>query len=179
MVQSGVVGYIPYDSQKSKTYSLSTQAAKTVTPTTSNQTAVASGVYTTGAVTVKGDTYLKAENIKENVTIFGVKGSYKGGASVPTTSVLVDTENTFSYGYGVDVYLTRFVNGQIVNTHQFVGPYEYVQFNDVVVGSLITLTTNGFWLEDYTNVVAEYVTTDYSTVYLYTVGTGAYFMFWE
>ena len=37
---------------KSATKQLTVQAAKTVTPTTSNQTAVASGVYTTGAITV-------------------------------------------------------------------------------------------------------------------------------
>lgn len=37
---------------KSTTKQLTTQAAKTVTPTTSAQTAVASGVYTTGAITV-------------------------------------------------------------------------------------------------------------------------------
>lgn len=37
---------------KTGTKQLTTQAAKTVTPTTSAQTAVASGVYTTGAVTV-------------------------------------------------------------------------------------------------------------------------------
>ena len=37
---------------KSATKQLTTQAAKTITPSTSSQTAVASGVYTTGAVTV-------------------------------------------------------------------------------------------------------------------------------
>ena len=36
----------------SNTSQLSTQAAATITPTTSSQTAVASGKYTTGAVTV-------------------------------------------------------------------------------------------------------------------------------
>lgn len=37
---------------KSGTKQLTTQAAKTVTPTKSAQTAVSSGVYTTGAITV-------------------------------------------------------------------------------------------------------------------------------
>ena len=37
---------------KSGTKQLTTQSAKTITPSTSSQTAVASGVYTTGAVTV-------------------------------------------------------------------------------------------------------------------------------
>lgn len=60
---------------KSATQQLATQAAKTVTPSTSNQTAVASGKYTTGAVTVKGDANLKAANILEGVSIFGVTGT--------------------------------------------------------------------------------------------------------
>lgn len=64
---------------KSATKQLPTQAAKTVTPGTTNQTAVASGRYTTGAVTVKGDANLKAENIAEGVSIFGVQGAFAGG----------------------------------------------------------------------------------------------------
>ena len=63
---------------KSATKQLTVQAAKTVTPTTSNQTAVASGRYTTGAVTVKGDSNLKAANIKKGVSIFGVTGTDVG-----------------------------------------------------------------------------------------------------
>lgn len=65
---------------KSATKQLTTQAAKTVTPTTSNQTAVASGRYTTGEVTVKGDANLVAGNIKSGTTIFGVTGSYAGSS---------------------------------------------------------------------------------------------------
>ena len=60
---------------KSATKQLTTQAAKTVTPTTSNQTAVASGRYTTGAVTVKGDANLVPANIVSGKSIFGVAGS--------------------------------------------------------------------------------------------------------
>lgn len=63
---------------KSATKQLTTQAAKTVTPGTSAQTAVSSGVYTTGAVTVAGDSNLVAGNIKSGVSIFGVSGNYAG-----------------------------------------------------------------------------------------------------
>ena len=63
---------------KSATKQLTTQAAKTVTPTTSNQTAVESGRYTTGAVTVEGDANLVAGNIKSGISIFGVTGTYAG-----------------------------------------------------------------------------------------------------
>lgn len=69
----------------SATQQLTTQAAKTVTPSTSNQTAVASGRYTTGAVTVKGDSNLKAENIASGVSIFGVTGTFSGKATETVT----------------------------------------------------------------------------------------------
>lgn len=52
------------------------QAAKTVTPSASEQVAVNSGLYTTGAVKVAGDSDLVAGNIKSGVAIFGVKGTY-------------------------------------------------------------------------------------------------------
>lgn len=109
-------GYVSAGTRQS-THRLSTQAAKTITPSTSSQTAVAKGRYTTGAVTVaaipstyvkpsatkaattytpgtsnqtiaagtycsgaqtiKGDANLKAANIAEGVTIFGVTGTHK------------------------------------------------------------------------------------------------------
>lgn len=67
---------------KSATQQLTTQGAKTVTPTTTNQTAVASGRYTTGDVVVSGDANLVPENIAEGVSIFGVQGTHSGGGGV-------------------------------------------------------------------------------------------------
>lgn len=63
---------------KSATQQLTTQGAKTVTPTTTEQIAVASGRYTTGDIKVAGDANLKAENIAEGVSIFGVSGTHSG-----------------------------------------------------------------------------------------------------
>lgn len=81
---------------KSATKQLTTQAAKTVTPSTANQTAVAIGRYTTGAVTVKGDANLVAGNIKSGTTIFGVTGTYEGsgggGSSGGTCNVYFKPE---------------------------------------------------------------------------------------
>ena len=57
------------------TLQLATQGGKTVTPGTSQQTAVYSGRYTTGNIYVAGDPDLKPENIKSGVNIFGVAGS--------------------------------------------------------------------------------------------------------
>ena len=55
------------------------QEAKTVMPTTTEQTAVASGSFTSGAVKVAGDANLIADNIKQGVSIFGVLGMLEGG----------------------------------------------------------------------------------------------------
>lgn len=66
---------------KSATKQLTTQAGKTVTPGRTQQTAVASGRYTTGTVYVAGDSDLVAANIKKGVNIFGVAGTYEGESS--------------------------------------------------------------------------------------------------
>lgn len=57
-----------------------TKTATTYTPTTSNQT-IAAGTYCSGIQTIKGDANLKAENIAEGVSIFGVTGTHSGGGS--------------------------------------------------------------------------------------------------
>lgn len=75
-------GYVA-SGTKSATKQLSTQAAKTVTPTTTDQTAVAGAMYTTGEITVKGDANLIPENIVAGKTIFGVSGTATGADSLP------------------------------------------------------------------------------------------------
>lgn len=56
------------------TGSITSKAAATYTPTTSDQT-ISSGQYLSGAQTIKGDPNLQASNIANGVTIFGVEGS--------------------------------------------------------------------------------------------------------
>nr|DAN85338.1 MAG TPA: tail protein [Caudoviricetes sp.] len=70
------------------------QAAKTVTPTTTEQTAVASGSFTSGAVKVAGDANLVAENIKSGVSIFGVAGAAAAGQNIEGKFVTVDSTGT-------------------------------------------------------------------------------------
>ncbi len=66
------------------TGTIPSQAGTTIIPGTSDKTAVAAGRYTTGAVTVAGDSNLIAGNIKKGVNIFGVTGSLIGQASSVT-----------------------------------------------------------------------------------------------
>lgn len=56
------------------TGSISSKAAETYTPTTSDQT-ISAGQYLSGAQTIKGDANLASGNIANGVTIFGVTGS--------------------------------------------------------------------------------------------------------
>lgn len=58
----------------SETEQLTTQAAQTITPSTSDTT-IAAGQFLTGAQTIKGDANLVGSNIKSGVSIFGVAGS--------------------------------------------------------------------------------------------------------
>lgn len=81
-------------------------AAKTVTPTTTEQTAVASGSFTSGAVKVAGDANLVGENIKEGVSIFGVAGTLSGGGTVKAYKQVRDTTykatRTFTFDFEPD-----------------------------------------------------------------------------
>ena len=127
--QIGTSGYLASGTKKTK--SLTTQSAKTVTPTTSNQTAVASGRYTTGAVTVKGDSNLVAGNIKKGTSIFGVAGSYEGsggssgGGGVETCTVTIVDEDwmmptawhiicNVDYNNALEVYDMMLSDGDVI-----------------------------------------------------------------
>ena len=95
-------GYVS-SGTKSATKQLTTQAAKTVTPSASEQTAVDSGVYTTGAVKVSGDANLLAENIKNGISVFGVVGSYVGdGKKVATGTFTAPSDGKIS-STGLDI----------------------------------------------------------------------------
>lgn len=65
-----------HNGQGSITQSLSAQAAASVTPGTSQKTVVAAYKWVTGNQTVLGNSNLVAGNIKKNISIFGVTGTY-------------------------------------------------------------------------------------------------------
>ena len=56
------------------------KSAATYMPGTSDQS-IASGQYLNGTQTIKGDSNLTANNIRNGVSIFGVTGTYAGGGS--------------------------------------------------------------------------------------------------
>lgn len=79
------------DNSYSKTQQLTTKAATTYTPGTTNQT-IASGTYLTGTQTISGDANLIASNIISGVSIFGVNGNvvinkFYTGSSAPLSSL--------------------------------------------------------------------------------------------
>lgn len=76
------------------TGTIQSQAAQTITPGTSNKTIVA-GKYLSGVQTIKGDSNLKADNIKRGVSIFGVSGNViSRPESVSLESLLTTKEYT-------------------------------------------------------------------------------------
>lgn len=83
-------GYLSATGTDSATKQLSTKAATTYFPSTSNQT-IAKGTYCVGEQIIRGDTNLIAENIKSGVTIFGVNGSYEGSGSGGSVETVVGT----------------------------------------------------------------------------------------
>ena len=89
-VSSGTYGTVTVSG--SSTEQLTTKAAQTYTPTTTNQT-IAAGQYLTGAQTIAGDANLLAENIKKDVSIFSIVGTYEGsGGGGVQTALVTDVE---------------------------------------------------------------------------------------
>lgn len=109
---------------KSATKQLTTQAGKTVTPTTNRQTAVSSGRYTTGAVYVAGDANLVAGNIKSGVSIFGVTGNCKTSPRILT----ITTDMVVTGSNGIDIY-TGLKNCILVSIAARIGFYSKNEYS--------------------------------------------------
>ena len=113
-VSSGAAGAISVGG--SNTSQLTTKAAATYTPTTSDQT-IASGQYLTGAQTIQGDANLLAGNIKKDVSIFGVTGTLEGSSYtlLATQDFTVSTTSTTAYQVGtIDLGASAFTDASII-----------------------------------------------------------------
>ena len=111
------------------------QEAKTVTPTTTEQTAVASGSFTSGEVKVAGDANLIADNIKQGVSIFGVLGTlagwkvYQVGSDGETSTVSYDvgfvptawlaTANVRTSGGSGGTAVGGLINGETISSSRY------------------------------------------------------------
>ena len=128
----------------SKTYvgsSVPKQAAQTITPGTADKT-IESGRYLTGAQTIKGDSNLKAENIKSGVSIFGVAGSYEGsgggssGGGVETCTVVLDIRG-YNNGYAYTVYENGAITSNVTAAYDI--PAQTLTLNNVMCGTFVYL----------------------------------------
>lgn len=129
------------------------QAAQTITPGTTTQT-ISSGKILTGNQVILGDSNLVAANIKNGVTIFGVTGTYQGGANKLTLYAQTNASSVLNN----TLYLDS------ARTQELVAYYEYdygAVYNALKDADIIEIY--GTYRNDKHYVVAlEYDTTDES-----------------
>lgn len=123
------------------------KAAQTYTPTTTNQI-IQPGRWLTGAQTIKGDANLVASNIKKDVQIFGVTGSYEGGGGgveVDTCTINISTMHNST------IWATRIVDNTIVTS--IVEPEGSTSYTiqDVVCGSYMYVQTCAYILTGFSS----------------------------
>ena len=132
-----IAGYVSAGT-KTATKQLTTQAAKTITPTKSSQTAVDKDVYTTGAVTVAAipSTYVQP-NGTLNVTTNGIH-DVKNYASV-SVSVASGGGNTSVE----DSLVTRTVSNYTNNRVTSIGSYAFYKYASLTTASFPNATSIG------------------------------------
>lgn len=119
---------------KTATRQLSTVSGKTVTPGTSEQTAVAASRYTTAAIKVAGDSNLISGNIKYGVSIFGVEGIYRSDGTVEAAD-LAGLHIWDKYVSGADRIAEEAVTEVILSYSSKLGtgnPLDAVDYSDAI-----------------------------------------------
>lgn len=152
-------GYISSATSSTATVALTanvtTKGATTYTPTTSNQT-ISSGIYLKGTQTIKGDSNLTAGNIKKNVSIFDVTGTYEGSGGSSTINPLYVTPTGSTQVFDGTSTIYTIPTGGINNMNwEDTGPslYELSNFNLVEgntykINGVITINNITFTLDD-------------------------------
>jgi len=119
--------------------SIADQAAQTITPGTTDQT-IAAGKYLAGAQTIKGDADLVAGNIKKDVTIFGVTGTFEGGATAEQLNVSQNGTYTAPTGKAYSPVVVNVPGGQDATAEDGIitgtlsGVYENNRVTNIVSG---------------------------------------------
>lgn len=106
-------GNVGYTSNGKVTGSIQRQDAQTITPGTADQT-ISSGKYLSGIQTIKGDANLLPENIKKDILIFGVAGTYEssdssGGKNVAQGTITGAGTNAVTIDTGLNSFTTLLV----------------------------------------------------------------------
>ena len=107
--QVGTSGYLASGTKVTK--QLTTQAAKTVTPTASEQTVVNSAVYTTGAVKVAA-VPSETKTITANGTYTPSSGKYLTQVTVNVPASGIDTSDATATANDIAEGVTAYVNGE-------------------------------------------------------------------
>lgn len=148
------------------TQNLTKQAAVNVTPGTANKTACAANRWTTGNIVIVGSSALTAGNIKNGVTIFGVKGTFTGWVDSVVTiwsgnSIYHETNTTSSSGTDFDTWT-------IQNHGYFEGIYVdarweryHTNSSGIVVKGQYKTDSQSYWSrstisENYTGTLTDY-----------------------
>lgn len=135
---------------KTGTLQLTAKSAQTFTPGTSDQ-GIPAGRYLTGKQTIKGDARLVAVNIKKDVVLFGVTGTYEGNEeflrtvhSLSTYGSTTQNQATIVYPNGEDnvkgIFLFCTKDGETMNYTDIVALLVMQGGSDSIV-----LKNNGGW----------------------------------
>lgn len=142
---------------KSATQQLTTQAGKTVAPTTYDFTVVSAGTYATGDVNVVGDANLVPANIKSGINIFGVTGTLSG---ITWSSGSVKINNDCSD----DMYFMYQTTDGSWNS-AYVGAGESSAISGVAIGG---------WVYGHVDAYYKVVISSYSSAKAQLLGPGSY-----
>lgn len=132
-------GYVA-SGTKNATKQLTTQAGTTITPGTSQKTACQSGRYTTGNIYVAGDSDLKASNIKDGVTIFGVTGTLEEGTKIHLIELQSGDLTPYSSSGSNHTYRIPYKNGSLpsgTDTRWKISAFCII-FNNMYVATAVT-----------------------------------------
>ena len=129
---------------KSKTQQLTTKTESDVTHNNTGsglRVVVPAGYYGSSVYKFINSTTLKSENIKKDVTIFGVKGTYEGSSGIRPSNKSNVIVNTYAYTYSdLSIKYVRYdYNGNLVEEAYSLGWYEPFSF-EIAEGTIFRIT---------------------------------------